>query len=205
MASNILVLATRYDSDTRLTYRWAIDITNDLNCQGHNTQLLVPQSVNTPAVSQHIGSYEFILFYGHGEADRLIGQKGRLSLGSGPTLVDTTTVNIFQGNIVYAVCCQALILLGSAYASLYPQGAFIGYSAPFGFSSYSAGDFQQIVNQSAIDLVNGQTASMIVADLTSKWKILSDDFFNGSRQGRPDAFLAAYAAAGNAVFVGVKP
>jgi hypothetical protein len=181
--AQVVVVATRYDQATRITHRWADGLVRALSL-GVHTPIFIPGSaVSAATFSQTISTCstsDFVIFYGHGEAHRLIGQLGWLSVGSGPTLVDDTTVNVFKGLPVYAVCCHALGTLGSAYASAYPQGAFIGYETRFGFSIYDDSLFQRIVNDAALDFVNGNPPAQIIANLKNNWQTLSDDFLNGS-------------------------
>ena len=204
--ASILLLATRYDSMTRKTYGWAQNLELALKSYGatHQVSSYYGTSVSASALSS-APSADYVLFFGHGEPDRLIAQRGRLSLGSGPTLVDTTTVKILGGTSVYAVCCQAGILLGPAHSKVSSRAEFIGYRSPFGFSYPNAGDFESVVSQSALGLINGTSAHQTHARLKQEWFALSDDFLNGSKKNNKDAFLAGYAAATNSLFVSVNP
>jgi hypothetical protein len=205
-----VVVATRYDRATRVTYQWANDLVRDLQQLGHAPVFMPVSTISSAAFSQAISTYspsDFVIFYGHGEADRLIGQPSWLSVGSGPTLVDETTVNVFRGLSVYTVCCYALCALGSAYAFAYPQGAFISYESRFGFSPPNERFFKPIVNNAAIDFVKGNSPAQIINDLKNNWQNLSDDFLspNGSLNHCQDAFLAGFSADTNSRFVGKKP
>jgi hypothetical protein len=204
--ASILILATRYDSITRRTHNWARNLERTLvsSVSKHHIASYYGTSVSATLLSS-APSADYVLFFGHGEPDRLIAQRGRLSLGSGPTLVDTTTVKMLGGTSVYAVCCQAGILLGPAHSKVSSHAEFIGYRAPFGFSYPNAGDFESVVSQSALALINGNRAQQIHAGLKQEWFKLSDDFLNGSKQHHKDAFLAGYAAATNSLFVSISP
>jgi hypothetical protein len=198
---SVLIIATRYDPVSRRMYRWARNLETAL--PGTVTTLYGP-AVSTASLS-HTKRADYIIFFGHGEPDRFIGQKGRFSLGSGPTLVDTTTVNLLGGSRVYAVCCQAGIQLGPAYSQVYPSASFIAYEAPFGFSYPNAADFESIVNQSATQLIGGTPSKAVHSNLQKEWRALANAFLNGSKKNRKDAFLAGYAASTNALFVSVNP
>lgn len=204
--AKVIIVATKYDADTRLTHRWAQSLRTSLSSSSHSFDFIDGRLVTHSVISQAItSSRDFFLFYGHGEPDRFIGQKNWWSFGSGPTLIDQTTANVFQGCTVYAVCCRALITLGPSYAALYPKGAFIGYRAPFGFSHHNSNYFRDVVNGSAIQLVNGGFPSQVVSDLKDEWVKLANNFMNGPLSSRPDAFAAGFAASGNSLFVGRQP
>jgi hypothetical protein len=199
---SILIIATRYDSVSRRMYRWARNLETTLT--GHTVSTLYGPAVS-PASLSSMKRADFVIFFGHGEPDRLIGQKGHFSLGSGPTLVDTTTLTLFGGSRVYAVCCQAGIHLAPAYSQVYPSASFIAYQAPFGFSYPNAADFESIVNQSAVQLFSGTPSSAVHGNLQKEWRGLADAFLNGSKRNRRDAFLAGYAASTNSLFVSISP
>src|ERR1700730_11274718 len=114
--ATVLVVSTHYDRATRITYRWAKNFVTKLNQLGHRTRTLYGSAVNTGALQNALSGADVLVFFGHGEPDRFIGQKSRFSIGSGPTLVDVSTVTNLKYVVVYAVCCQASLLLGKAYA-----------------------------------------------------------------------------------------
>lgn len=201
--ASILLVATRYDAVSWRFYRWAKNLEAILVRSNAVIGLYGP-AVNTKSLSG-LTRPDFVIFFGHGEPDRFIGHKGRFSLGSGPTLVDTTTISLLQGGDVYAVCCQAGIHLGPAYSQVYPRASFIAYQSPFGFSFPNASDFESIVNQAALDFAAGKSARIIHNDLQKAWRALADAFLNGSKKNNKDAFLAGYAAATNALFVSLNP
>lgn len=162
----------------------------------------------TSAEREHLSKLLVVLFYGHGEPDRLIGQRGRFSTGSGPTLIDTSSVGLLVGRPVYAVCCHARAGLGPAYGGTFPSGAFVGYESALGFSRHQPGEFMAVVNRAARDFVGGTPARAVVTSLQNEWRALSDAFLNpsGGRLFRtPDFIFAGFAAAGNASFVGTNP
>jgi hypothetical protein len=202
--ATVLLVATRYDTTTRRLYRWAKNLESTLSKSGHNVSALYGPGASSASLSG-VSAAAFVIFFGHGEPDRFIGQRGRFSLGSGPTLVDTTSVSLLQGSHVYAVCCQAGIQLGPAYARVYSTACFVAYEAPFGFSLPNAADFETIANQSAVDFVAGASARTIHSDLQKAWRALANAFMNGSKQNKKGAFLAGYAAATNALFVSLSP
>lgn len=201
--ASVLLIATRYDSVTRFFYRWANNLATTL-AAANTISVLYGPSVTSAALLVTPGT-DYIIFFGHGEPDRFIGQKGLLSLGSGPTLVDRITVSHLKGSQVYAVCCQSGIQLGPAYSYAFPSASFVAYSAPFGFSFPNAVDFESIVKQSAVDFVAGTPARTLHVNLEREWKTLADDFLNGGKKHRKDAFLAGYAAATNSLFASVNP
>ena len=202
--ASVLVVATRYDPATRRTFLWASNIVNDLYNKGHACNFIQGHAVSYMAIDQAIASADFVLFYGHGEPDRLIGQKSLLSFGNGPTLVDTTNVHVFQGRPVYAVCCYALRDLGLEYARIFPNRGFIGYDNQFGISIDNHTDFEEVVNQSAISLVDGTHPNFVFSDLRRRWDALANDFLRGPLQNSRDAFMAAAMASSNARTVGLK-
>jgi hypothetical protein len=196
--ANVLVLATRYDSATRRTFAWASNLVQDLYTKGHAYNFIHGAAVSYTAIDHAIASTDFVIFYGHGEMDRLIGQKSLQSIGNGPTLVDTTSVNVFQGRPVYAVCCYAVAGLGRAYSVLFPNKGFIGYMNQFGISIYNQTHFAEIVNRGAMSLADGVLPAPVMNQLRNEWSNLADSFLKGPLQNSPDAFLAATVASTNA-------
>jgi hypothetical protein len=204
--ATVLVVSTRYDRATRMTYRWARHFVGELNKLGQHPISLYGSAVNAVSLQNPLIKADVLVFFGHGEPDRFIGQRSWLSTGSGPTLVDVSTVAALKHVNVYAVCCQASLLLGKAYAGIAPGGAFLGYAAPFGISYPNAAYFENIVVDRGLDLVLGKiTPHTIEIDLRQEWKNLSDQFLNGALHNRPDQFLAGLAAATNSLFVTLTP
>ena len=204
--AHVLVVATRYDSTTRITWSWASNLVKDLFNKGHHYNFIEGRAVSYTAIDHIIPSADFVLFYGHGEPDRFIGQKGLLSFGSGPPLVNTTNVSVFQGRPVYAVCCLALGRLGSEYAHMFPQGAFIGYDGNFAFSYKIPTYFEGVVNQAALDLVDGTPPRQVYNDIQTAWDTLSVALLKGTLPVNvQDGFAAAFSAYTNARTVGIKP
>jgi len=202
----ILVVSTSYDRATRVSHRWANNFVGKLNKLGFNTAKLFGSKVDVVSLRTQIRSADVLVFFGHGEPDRFIGQRGWLSIGAGPTLIDVTTVTVIGHVKVYAVCCQASLLLGRAYSAIAPQGAFLGYAAPFGASYPNAKYFEETVTAGGLDFISGTKSPQVVqVDLREAWKDLSDQFFNGALSHRPDAFPAGFAAAANSTFVTISP
>jgi hypothetical protein len=150
-----------------------------------------------------MSSADFLVFFGHGEATRLIGQGGLFS--SSPTLVDTGSVSVLRGVPTYTVCCRALQALGAAYAALYPHGGFVGYRGPFFFSDKDPLEFGNVANSAAMSFVNGSPHGQVAADLKQAWGKLSERFCTGDLRDRPYAFLGIAMAAANERFVGAMP
>ena len=202
----VVVVSTRYDRATRTTHQWAKNFVVALNQIGFHAVTLYASGVNAVSLQQSLCGADVLVFFGHGEPDRLIGQRSRLWIGSGPTLVDVSTVNLLSNVKVYAVCCQASLQLGKAYAAAAPAGAFLGYEAPFGLSYPNAALFEREVIFGGLDFVYGKNPpSSVASNLRQRWKRLSDQFLNGKLQNSHDHFLAGYAAATNALFVALTP
>jgi hypothetical protein len=204
--AKILVVAPSYDSQTRRSHLWAQRFADDLDKAGHATVRLLGSRANATSLRVALKSVDWLVFFGHGEPDRFIGQRSRLSLGAGPTLLDTTEVQALQNVRVYAVCCQSSLILGKAYESVAPRGAFLGYAAPFGLSVPNAKYFEDTINTHGRDFVSGnKDARTAREDLHRAWESLSEEFFNGSLVKRPDHFGGGFTAATNALFVRLNP
>jgi hypothetical protein len=175
-----------------------------LAAKGHKCDLRLGSQATFEALAS-LGTAEFFFFFGHGTADRMIGQPGRYSIPDGPVLLDVSTVHLLAGKTSYVVACEALAVLGSAYAALFPAGSFVGYGGPLGFMPRFRIEFGAVITSGGVSLVSGVSAVGVVAQLRDAWATLAERLMVGDLSTQPDAFLAGYAASENAKFVGVKP
>ncbi len=176
--ARVLIVATSDDAQTYLTSYWAKSLQNELATVGHDTELLSGPDVTftrlRSAIAASMPLLEYVVFYGHGDSDRLFGQQTDSTAEQAPILVDDLRVDIFQVANVYAVACSALDKLGSAYAIRYAaqNQHFIGYEDVFAFSEYDVGRFEWLVRQGA-HLAIGYDPQTAVNSLREGWLQLS--------------------------------
>jgi hypothetical protein len=203
-----LVLATSYDPETRDTRRWASSLVEKLAGYGHTSKFLVGAEVTRENLAHNISSADCILFYGHGEQDKLCAQPtGYLWKKEFPTLVDARDTSYFGNHPVYAVACEALSVLGKHYGTASPPGSFVGYRMPFMVNPANTFPFQVIVNDSAVEFVAGKPAVDVVQILESKWERLYDWCINPNSPGAhtPDAWVTGLAALNDMHVIGSAP
>jgi hypothetical protein len=211
--ANVLILATSYDDPTWETNRWAHNLEQKLWQEGHRCTLVEGADVTRERLEQEGDHTDYILFYGHGEADRLYAQeeKGWL-MTQQHVLVDATDLGPLRTRPLYAVCCHALTILGEAYGKSSPPGTFVGYGKHFGFWIRNSSRFEEIANKSARAFVNGKPAADIVRTLKEEWEELEDEITDElysvvqrSPQERWDFIEASFSASVNARYVGTRP
>jgi hypothetical protein len=205
----VLIVATRHDAGSYYTYQWALDLQKELATLKHTCLLLDASDLCRSGTSfaDAIDCVKYVVFYGHGEQDEWTA----LPAGSSGTakttpLVDSKGVSVLDGRLVYAGCCHSLVKLGKAYASKFPGGEYVGYQNTFAFETENHEHFRDIVNNSVIAFVKGDSRHVVVAGLQKAWTGLRDAFSGGGiLQHRPNAFAAAQYADDNSKRAGCEP
>jgi hypothetical protein len=206
MSIHVLIVATRYNKAAQFTYRWAEKLRDDLLSRSAVETCLLFDGESLchsgTALSDAIERVDFVVFYGHGEADHWISIPAG-SAANSIALIDANTVSVFNGKKVYAACCKSLSQLGAAFAGAYknnnPAPDFVGYSTDFNFHIPNEDEFRRIVHESVRDFILGtRTAATIVADQKAEWTALETKFRTGAFQTYPDALFAANCAKANA-------
>lgn len=208
---NVLILLTGYDSNSSYTASWAQALFNDLVkqnnmiCSLFDAQYLCsPGNVLKDAVERS----EFVVFYGHGTRDSWIAMP-ELSSANPPIpaipLVDTALVGVLQGRQVYASCCWSLNGLGGSYIAQFPNAEYVGYSQEFGFEAANESYFKEVVNQSVIDFINGDSAVKVASNLRTEWDVLRGRFISGNLKTKRNAAMAASVADLNRQRIGSRP
>ena len=117
--------------------------------------------------------------------------------------IDVKTVVRLENLRVYAACCPSLLGLGSAYATKFPQGEYVGYSDEFSFEAANSNLFRDVVNASIVAFVKGDPATQVHANLKNDWERLRDDFLPpGHYSHNRNAVMASQRAADNAARIG---
>lgn len=203
----VLIVSTRHDAGSYYTYQWAQDLQKDLATLKHTCLLLDASDLCRSGTSfaDAIDCVKYVVFYGHGGPDEWTALPAGSS-GKTTPLVDANTVSVLDGRLVYAGCCHSLARLGKAYASKFPSGEYVGYQNTFAFETANHQYFRDIVNNSVIGFVKGDSRQTVVAGLKKAWTGLRDAFGGGGiLQHRPNAFTAAQYADDNAKRVGCEP
>ncbi len=205
MKASVLLLSTCYDIASYYTHQWAQHLQADLVKMGHKCLLIdsVGLCLEGRGLRDSIRCVDYIVFFGHGENDKWIALPELLSRQAKP-LVSAQDVSILQGRKVYAGCCWSVNDLGDAYANKFSNGEYIGYNKPFRFEVLNEGYFRDIVNQSVIAFVKGETAQNVVNNLSQEWANLRDAFHRGFLKNRSNAFLASGMADHNRKYIESK-
>jgi hypothetical protein len=205
MADSVLLLATEYDAATFYTRSWAQDLREQLLRRKHTCLMLEVESLCYAgrSLTDAIERVDHVVFYGHGLTDQWTAMPS--GHGANPLpLVDLQSVHILDGRKIYAGCCDSLgpagatfPTLGALYTKQFPNGAFIGYRAQFEFEFSNHSEFGDVVNNSVINYVSGDSANKVAQDLAVEWDNLRHDFSNGRLRNKPNAVMAAHRADNN--------
>jgi len=208
---SILILSTCYDVNSSYTASWAQELHDDLvrqkdtSCFLYDAQYLCRSGT---ALADMVERVDYVVFYGHGTNDSWIALPdlpGASAKVAAIPLVDSGSVSVLNGRKVYAGCCWSLNGLGNDYHVKFPAGEFVGYSDVFGFESYNEKYFKEIVHQSVISFINGDTAATIATNLKAEWDALRARFYSGNLRTRQNAAMAAKVAKLNSQRIGSKP
>ena len=202
MATNVLILASRYDSCSFHTFEWARLLQRELFRYADNCLLFEVTGLcrSGTVLADLVQTATHVIFYGHGEQNQWIALPG-----TAPTaLVDAGTISVLDKRDVYAGCCWSLSGLGQAFAATC-TGNYIGYAHQFGFEAENEDKFRDVVNQSAMNFVTSGNPSKVVSDLRQEWTKLSNDFTLGVLKSRPNAVQAGHLADLNSQRIGIKP
>ncbi len=208
--TRVLIVATNDDSQTCMTFFWAKELQRCLAEVGHETVFLGGYDVTftglTNAIASSYPRIEYVVFYGHGDHDRLYGQRTDATAEQAPILVDDLHADVFRGANVYAVACYALDILGQAHQRDNPTARFIGYNDLFAKSEYDFDLFRLCVHHGAVLFVAGMDGHATSSILKKCWEGLRDEYLTPPPGGRftLDKVWAAFAADINAEGVGYK-
>jgi hypothetical protein len=203
--ASVVVVAPRYDEDTRITSGWSEELVAALQGFGVPAIHLLASEATSENLLKAVPSVDLFVFFGHGDTDRLVGQPSSGLQGDGPTLVDISTIRVLEGKPVYAIACNALLELGKQYANEFPSGCFVGYQDEFCLPPISHAHFGMVVNRGALMMATTLDGPLVVAELIADWTDLRKEFESGSLNSEPDWFIASFAAYQNAACVGRRP
>jgi len=210
MSKNVLIVATKYNIDTHYTYVWARKLRDDLITHSSCASCLLFDAESLcrsgTSLADAIERADFVVFYGHGNADKWIALPAGSASQALP-LIDTGTVQVLNGRQVYAACCHSLSTLGKSFATAFathsPVPNFVGYSNAFDFSIENPEEFRKIVHDSVRDFILGsKTAATIVSNQRTAWDKLRIEFSSGTLMTLPGAPHAASCARSNALAIG---
>ena len=102
------------------------------------------------------GAFDFIIQYGHGESDKLFGQRNNVK----ESIIDTANVNMLSWAVVSTVSCSSAIELGPAAVNANTtrnKSAYLGHNLPYGCEYPHWQFFQKAANEANIALLEGKT------------------------------------------------
>ena len=207
---SVLILSTCYDRVSSYTAQWAEDLHRAL-IKRKDTICMLYDAVSMcragSMLADAIDRVEYVVFYGHGGKDQWISQPERANVQpavAAAAVVDVGSVGLLNGKKVYAGCCWSLAGLGQAHLGASKTG-FVGYNQEFDFEFSNHTYFGDVVNQSVIAYVNGDSPQKVAADLRTEWTDLRNRFSSGFLSRQANASLAAAAADRNSQRVGSLP
>jgi hypothetical protein len=213
MGTEVLLIATRYDTATYYIHDWAVQLRNDLLSSNAVSSCMMLEGhslcFSGQTLTDAIERADFVVFYGHGEVDHWISMP-QGSATSGVRLVEVNSVSDLRGRQIYAACCHSLKDLGQEFANVFPKTnnkpEFVGYSDAFDFSIPQREEFRRIVHYSVRDFILGKKdAATIASEQEAAWRQLDAAFSKGGMYNTlPDAIFAASNARSNALAIGHK-
>src|SRR5437870_9982797 len=125
--ADLLLVCPEYDSQTRAFRQWASDLGYTVVQGGrHRWSSLTGTRVSRIAIDSQIAGLRppqtAVFFYGHGERDRLLNERG--------AAIDALNARSLKGAIVFAVACDSASALGPLAVSVGAR-AYIGYNYLF--------------------------------------------------------------------------
>ena len=193
----VIMIRPAYDDETRTMNKWGASVMASVPKSDDLTGSLATE-VNLRRSLQKNPPAELIAFYGHGEADHLVGHLSGASStsavvhASGPGVLPTE----LSGRNLYAVACHAGTRLGPALKAAGCR--FVGYSSDFVYAGGFEDDFEKVVNNGLIAwATRGKTSTRIKRQLKEDWDRLRKDASRGARSN----FLVALAANWNRDYV----
>jgi hypothetical protein len=204
--ASVLIVATKYDAGSYYTYKWARALQRDLVTMEHTCLLLDASDLcrSGSSFADAIDCVEYVVFYGHGQADEWIALPPGSS-GATTPLLNTGNIKVLSGRRVYASCCHSLAKLGRDYGAAFPNGEYVGYDKQFAFETANHKFFRDVVNGSVVNFVKGAPRQDVVGGLQTAWAVLRDAFGGGILQHQPNAYAASKYAEDNRIRIGHKP
>jgi hypothetical protein len=205
---SVLILSTCYDRVSFFTSRWAAGLHDALIRRKDTVSLLYDAGkLSRTDLQDAIERVDYVVFYGHGGTNEWIALPSRANAPAAAaiSLVDAQSVRVLNGRSVYAGCCWSLAGLGQAYLGNPSVAGFVGYNQEFDFEFSNEAYFKEVVNQSVIAYVHGDSAQQVATDLQTEWTNLAARFRTGYLKRQPNSAAASGAAHRNSQRVGALP
>lgn len=102
------------------------------------------------------GNFDFVIQYGHGESDKLFGQRNNVQ----ESIIDNANVDMLSWALVSTVSCSSAQELGPLAVDANTarnKSAFLGHNLPYGCEYPHMQFFQNAANEANIALLEGKT------------------------------------------------
>jgi len=132
----MLIAAPRFDDVTAYSYKWAVQLAQDL---GGQQTLLLEQDATRENFEKEIGNHNLFVFEDHGDKQGLIQQGGQ------GYMVDKSNDSLLKGKEVYTMACE---WASDGGIDAWKKGATAvwGYTQVFGFTTDEEGLFCEAAN-----------------------------------------------------------
>lgn len=127
--ADLVFVRTSHDRVTATLSEWAGEVLTAISEHGdHRCQDLTSAQASRANLEAALrGRVDCVVFYGHGEADRLLAQEGA---AGDPAVLDMDNADALNGHLVYVVACSSAHGLGPS-AVRHGARAYFGYDDDF--------------------------------------------------------------------------
>jgi len=133
----MLGTAPKFDDATQYSFKWYQELAKEI----HPTEELLESNAVRSKFAVSMPNHGILIFYDHGDEDRLIGNDGN-------PILDLNNVELVSNKEVYTMCCLAAKKLGvEAYKK---NCIWWGYTEVFGFTVEDEHLFMEAANIGAI-------------------------------------------------------
>ena len=136
----LLIAAPRFDEATQFSYKWCVQLAQELGCQ---QTLLLEQDATRENFEKEVGRHKIFVFYDHGDREGLVQNGGQ------GYMVDKRNDHLLKGKEVYTMAC----LWGSdGGIDAWKKGAVAvwAYTEVFGFTTEEEELFCEAANYGLI-------------------------------------------------------
>lgn len=160
MTPKLLLIRPKIDTDdfTKNFSYPASDLGTKAVNLGWDVTILELNDTNRANVENTIrnGNFDFIIQYGHGESDKLFGQRDNVQ----ESIIDTANADMLSWALVSTVSCSSAIGLGPKAVeknTARNKSAYLGHNLPYGCEYPHWEFFQKAANEANIALLEGKT------------------------------------------------
>jgi hypothetical protein len=184
-----LVIRPAWDNTTNDLNRWAAHVVSALQISQRTVDDLAKTQAVRRAVDVALPNVEqLIVFYGHGEFDKL---KGHRSHKHEEILLDSQNMHYLRDKIIVAVACDSRATLGVDAVRNAGARAYLGYDERFLYlvsDQVVEADFMRCANAAALAIVSGLSVADAYGNTMQEFDRAILHYARGTGSTHIDAF-----------------